>query len=181
MVKNKAKGGFHDVASFRAELGADANAYTDDMIRQILNESRQEAKRTGTNINEWQAYDYGNQVNELKSEINQLKSIKNNFDSELDNLRKFRNEIELEKARKSFNEMYLFKSPSSISDYLGKEKLKKEVKDELIQERKEKARERELAKLWANVDKPKRSPRSKSKKKKSKKSPKRKSKSVKKK
>jgi hypothetical protein len=58
-------------------------------------------------------------------------------------------ELDAEKYGKLFGTRFVWKSPSEIDDYLLKEKLKRQIKEELIDEKQRAKKERELAKLWS--------------------------------
>jgi hypothetical protein len=155
---NEAEGGFHDVASFRAELGV--TDMSDYEIQKIVDENRQQAQKSGTNIGEFLAYDLEKQeqkvkqqereMEKMREEMNKLKVNKSSYDDDdWRKMRNFKNDLDYTKN------LFYYTSPSILDDYLKKEKIKREVKEELINEKKQKERDRELAKLWANYDKPK--------------------------
>jgi hypothetical protein len=163
-LERKINGGFHDVASFRAELGDDVSSMSDYEIQKIVNENRKEAERSGTNLNEFLSHDIKQQETKLKqqeremesmrSEMNKLKLNKND---DWHNVRDLRDDLQY--GKNYSKNLFYYTSPSILDDYLKKERIKREVKEELINEKQQKERERELAKLWSNYDKPKRSPR----------------------
>ena len=60
---NNTQGGFHDVASFRAEMGLGQNDISDYEAQKIVDENRQQAMKSGTNIGEFLTYDLEQQKN----------------------------------------------------------------------------------------------------------------------
>ena len=193
MVKKRAKGGdadggFHDVQSFRDEMGADVAHMSDAEIRGIVGENMAERNKLAAPARA--AFDavpmareqYDHMANNLRARAEKEERERRRVENELANersrrqraessqydlsssQRRLRNELELERIRRLDNSW----RSSSLDDYLTKEKIKRDVKEELLEEKKRAKRQKELDKLW-NFDTPKkRSPskkRSKSRKK----------------
>jgi hypothetical protein len=57
-------------------------------------------------------------------------------------------ELEFEKTRRLLGDRFILRNPSSLDDYLAKERIKREVKDELLDEKRRHQREKELSNLW---------------------------------
>lgn len=187
-------GGFNDLASFREEMGADAAGIDDRQAMQIVAESLGEkAKLTPAQRAHLDKQDPETYHDSLQQDVAQaikdqarvdermFAEEKRRMQNDLERERRERNELqhaqrrladdlENEKMKRLYGDRFVWRSPGSLDDYLAKERLKREVKEELLDEKKRLAREKELANLWAT-------PRAKSPKKKKAKSPRKKSKS----
>jgi hypothetical protein len=181
------RGGFHDVASLRAELGADVAGLSDDEAREFVNANL--VQKASIPKEQRDKLDKLHPELHGYKEDNVVKEIANNWrekaDREEAERRRVQRELDAERYKPTTptSVNVLWRSPGSLStldDFLYKEKLKREVKDELTAEELRKQRQRELEKSWAADSKPKRSPRKRSKSPKAKgkkKSPRKKSKS----
>mgnify|MGYP001604450060 FL=1 len=208
-------GGFHDLASLRAELGnefagvsdADALKFIEENLAEKNKLSKDQRQHLDTDNKYELKYDeYNDTINadlmnnmkaridaesterrilatELANEKAKLANsqarlrddLANEKNSLLNSQAKLRDELTTEKMKRLYGDTFVWKSPSSIDDYLTKEKIKREVKEELLDDKRKAKHQKDLNKLWA---KPKRRPKSKSPKHKLKsKSPKPKSKS----
>lgn len=183
-------GGFTDLASFRAELGPDVAHISDDEARRIIDENlREKGKLTREQRAQLDdakdADDYDDTVYkdmaqnmrakaetaeaerrrlaaELAREKARLSSERNDL---LSSQSRLRSDLELEKLKRLYGDSYTWRSPGSLEDYLTKERLKREVKEELLDEKRRAKQQKDLAKLWTADTKPARakSPKSKAK------------------
>ena len=208
-------GGFHDLASLRAELGnefagvsdADALKFIEENLAEKNKLSKDQRQHLDTDNKYELKYDEYNDtinadlMNNMKARIDAESTERRKLATELANEKaklansqarlrdylaneknsllnsqaKLRDELTTEKMKRLYGDTFVWKSPSSIDDYLTKEKIKREVKEELLDDKRKAKHQKDLNKLWA---KPKRRPKSKSPKHKLKsKSPKPKSKS----
>lgn len=180
-------GGFNDLASFRAELGPDVAHISDDEARRIVDESlREKAKLTREqrahldDVKDPDDYDdttYRDMANNMREKATREESERRRLAAELARERakqstehssllssqaRLRDELELEKMKRLYGDRFVWKSPGSLDDYLTKERLKREVKEELLDEKRRAKQQKDLAKLWES-DKPARKPKAKSK------------------
>lgn len=140
------EGGFHDVASFRSEMGLGQGDISDYDAQKIVDENRQQAFKSGTNIGEFLTYDLEQQQNKVKQqeremekmreEMNKLKVDKSSYNDDWRKIRDLKDDLWFEKHYGKNN--FYYTSPSILDDYLKKERLKREVKEELITEKNKK-------------------------------------------
>mgnify|MGYP000567756691 CR=1 FL=1 len=172
-------GGFNDLASFRAELGADAAGISDADALKIIDENlREKAKLTydqRANLDEIPADEYKDTiehdlVKNLRSRADaeerekqrlaaELSSARAQSSSTANELSSVRSALEIEKLKRMYGDKYIYLSPSSINDFLVKERLKGEIRDELALERE---RERLRKSLYKPITKPRVKSKSKS-------------------
>ena len=170
-------GGFNDLASFRAELGPDVAHISDDEARRIVDENlREKSKLTREQRAQLDdakvpaAYDdavYRDMAANMREKANHEESERKKLAAELarekakqssetisllSSQAKLRDE--LEKIKRSHGDRFVWRSPGSLDDYLAKERLKREVKEELLDEKRRAKQQKDLAKLWKS-DKPK--------------------------
>lgn len=180
-------GGFNDLASFRAELGPDVAHISDDEARRIVDENlREKSKLTREQRAQLDdakvpaAYDdavYRDMAANMREKATRDESERRRLTAELARERakqsterssllssqaRLRDELELEKMKRLYGDRFVWKSPGSLDDYLTKERLKREVKEELLDEKRRAKQQKDLAKLWES-DKPARKTRAKSK------------------
>ena len=141
-MPRRKKGGFHDLDSFRAETGLGADDLSDVDALRVINEDIREQKRIADKEKQ--------QLLEEKRRIETASQTeKQRLENELINTRaskaSLERETELERTRRLLNP---FSSPSSISDYLAKERLKQEVKDEIARERARELRLKKEEREW---------------------------------
>jgi hypothetical protein len=150
-----AYGGFNDLASFRTELGIPPEDLDDVHALTIINGDMAEQKRIAEN----KARTAAEEKARLAAELDATKQARTNAEREL--------ELERNRRLSANNPRSIWESPGLMSDFLVKEKLKQEVRDDLWRENKlrmrELEREKELSKMWNNADKPLRPLRSRSK------------------
>lgn len=180
-------GGFNDLASFRAELGDDVAHISDADARNIIDENlREKSKLTkdqraqldevkhidtyedtvykdmATNMRE-KANREENERKRLAAELAKEKSKQlerhNDLNSIISSQSRLRDELELEKLKRLHGDRLAWKSPSSLDDYLIKEKLKREVKEELLDEKRRAKQQHDLNKLWSFKSPAKKSPK----------------------
>lgn len=175
-------GGFNDLASFRAELGPDVAHISDDEARRIIDENlREKSKLTREqraqldDAKDPAAYDdtvYRDMATNMREKANREESERKRLAAELarekakqssetssllSSQARLRDELELEKMKRLYGnnlDRFVWRSPGSLDDYLTKERLKREVKEELLDEKRRAKQQKELAKLWES-DKPK--------------------------
>lgn len=172
-------GGFNDLASFRAELGPDVAHISDDEARRIIDENlREKSKLTRDqraqldDVKDPAAYDdtvYRDMAANMREKANREESERKRLAAELARERfkqssetssllssqsRLRDELELEKMKRLYGDRFVWRSPGSLDDYLTKERLKREVKEELLDEKRRAKQQKDLAKLWKS-DKPK--------------------------
>jgi len=148
-------GGFHDVASYRAETGD--NTTPDNLITQMIQD---DANLRVSNSDK--------QKREAERERDRLRQqLTNQFDVNLDRDRlaqqntALRQEYEREKYKRRMYEdvldpYYATNKLDSTIRYLEKERIKKQVKDELAEELAEKRKLRNLTKnTWGETIRPK--------------------------
>jgi hypothetical protein len=160
----EAYGGFHDLASFRAEVGVDEKEVSDDEAYRIIAESLGEEKKwTDRGAPPRHPAERKEHVDphRFNQELNQIQNTRNALNNELNQLKNLRSELDAEKNRRLYGDKFIFRSPVTLDDYLAKERVKRELKEELLAEKKEKDRLKNLDRMWNNIDKPK--PRAKSK------------------
>lgn len=144
-------GGFHDLPTFRAESGLTEADISDVDALNVINEDIREQKR----IADLERGKAQQERDRIRAENESTKASKNDVERAL----------EAERATRRLTNGILtpFGSPSTLADYYAKERLKQEVKDDLMREQRLRRydieREKELAKIW----KPERKPRAKSK------------------
>lgn len=172
-------GGFNDLASFRAELGPDVAHISDDEARRIIDENlREKSKLTREqraqldDAKDPAAYDdtvYRDMATNMREKANREESERKRLAAELarekakqssetssllSSQARLRDELELEKMKRLYGDRFVWRSPGSLDDYLTKERLKREVKEELLDEKRRAKQQKDLAKLWES-DKPK--------------------------
>lgn len=150
---NAEYGGFHDLPTFRAESGlTDVDISDVDALR-VINEDMQEQKRI--------ADAERNKAQQERAAAQQERAA---AQQERDNARVSKLEtervLEAEKAKRRLvdNVLLPIGFNGTIADYYAKEKLKQEVKDDLLREQRlrryELEREKELEKMWKPARKP---------------------------
>ncbi len=169
-----AYGGFNDLASFRSELGNDVAGISDDDARKIIDESLRERAKLPVNKRiefaetkedltqdhiadnlraqkeaaERQKASVESEKQRLARELADARAAKNAVDSELSLTRaaksRLSDELEFEKTRRLLGDRFILRGNSSLDDYLAKERIKREVKDELLDEKRRHQREKEL-------------------------------------
>jgi len=179
-----AYGGFNDLKSFREELGADVAGISDADALRIIDENLQQKTRLSAPQREHldlldvehkgeykdtvfedmnknlraQAQAEARERRKLQAE---LASERQKHSSNDENMalkisqRKLLDELESEKMKRLFGDRFVWKSPGTLEDYLTKERLKRELKEELADEKRRAADAKKLAKLWASESKPK--------------------------
>ena len=154
-------GGFHDLKSFRAELGADVAGMSDAEAMQIIDENLQEkAKlsidaRADLDETDPAVYDdsvYRNMVENMRSKANAEERERKRLAQELaarnaekaaliTTQNKLRADLEMAKIKNANDARFVWKSPSTLEDFISKEKIKQELKDELRREKQQKERQ----------------------------------------
>ncbi len=205
-IYGDADGGFHNLETFRAELGADVAGVSDAEAMRMIDESlREKSKLTREqraihdDAADPLAYNdtvYKDMADNMRIKAEREEREKRRLAADLDAERanrsaaqnaqsRLRDELELEKMKRLYGDRFVWRSPGSLDDYLTKERLKREVKEELLDEKRKALQQQKLNKLWTGEtsraptrkSKPKARSKSKSPKQKSRsKSPKRKSK-----
>jgi hypothetical protein len=89
----------------------------------------------------------------VASETQRIAADKSRLSSELYVARmdksRLNDELNAEKSRRLFGDRVLYtRGPSALDDFLVKERIKRDVKDELLDEKRKAQRDKELAKLW---------------------------------
>lgn len=182
-----AEGGFHDLASFRSELGADVAGLSDVEAMRIVDENLVEKSKLPADVRaRFDAKEPAAHVDTVYKDMAENMRIKADREEQerrriaaelaaekashlldknslLGSQTRLRDELELEKMKRLYGDRYVWRSPSSFDDYLVKERLKREVKDELLEEKRKVKRQEELNKLWASDTEPKSRARSRSK------------------
>jgi hypothetical protein len=182
-------GGFHDLDSFRSEVGVSTSEVSDADARRIIDESlNQRVNLEPAHRNLLDALpgshadsDYkaiadnmrmraDSEERERKNLADELARERASKAAELDRERaskaaelareraskaavqsRLQDEIELEKMKRLYGDRIVWRSPGSLDDYLTKERLKREVKNELLDE---KQRELERKKILNALTKP---------------------------
>ncbi len=181
-------GGFHDLATFRAEMGADVAHLSDADARRMIDENlREKAKMTREqradfddvkDPDDYQDTVFKDMADNMRNRADELAQEKRRLAQELaqekanrnanrsmdmfertsllNTQSKLRDELELEKMRRLYGDRFVWKSPGSLDDYLTKERLKREVKEELLDEKRKAKQQRDINKIWTETDKPRR-------------------------
>lgn len=157
-------GGFNDVQSFRAETDLTPADISDAKILEVIAADAQEQAKAA-NREKQRLLDEKRQLEQKVREADQLKTNKALLESEL----------AAEKNKRMLYEnlaspyKFTIGNPNAYAEYLAKERLKKEVKDELEEEKKLKRALRSMKPRPRAKSKPRSRSRSKSKKPKNKK------------
>jgi hypothetical protein len=153
-----AYGGFHDLATFRAETGLTSAEVPDSDAWTAINGDLLEQKRIAER-------DRAQSLAKMNEEKNRLQEERNRLSSEISNAKSAKsnaeNQLEYERNRRnnSWGTVSIldpYRSSSSLSDYIAKEKIKQELKEEM-------QNEKVLKKLLNNKSGSARKPRAKSK------------------
>lgn len=159
-LMRRGRGGFTDLASFRAETGLSPADLSDQDAFNVINEDMREQKR----IADQDAMKAQAERDAARAEAQRLSQSKSQIEQEL---AKEKNKLP------SFTTFDLLKSPSSMNDYMTREylkgKIRNEIKDDILFEEAMRRRDRErdkevekiererrkdLSDIWKDVDKP---------------------------
>jgi hypothetical protein len=170
--KNKIKeGGFHNMATLEAELGEFAVNMTYEQKQQLLNESKNELNKLELkeqlDLNpelkfqqmeeeikrqeqraaneERQRRAAEEQRNRINSELQTTKSLKDIVDNELNTTRLVRNRLNDELYNEK-NKNYIIRNVP-LDDYFVKERIKREIKDEILENANRKRRDEAINRL----------------------------------
>lgn len=152
-------GGFHDLETFRNEtaLGPDDISDVDalNVIREDMQQQKQiaEKERNKAMSDRQRALQEKADADADRVRLQQERDMQR---AEADRLRVSKNaverELDSERWRRPTNVLLPFGHTSTLNDYYTKERLKQEVKDDLLREHKmkqyERERDKELAKIW---------------------------------
>ncbi len=187
-ANTESTGGFHDLASFRAELGNDVAGISDADAYKIIDENLKERAKlpnapsssssSSSASSSGMSTDrkgllfadenvYRDMANNMRARADKEEAERKRIAAELAAERsrrnldtssllsaqeKLRTDLELEKIKSNLNNnlrgRLLWKSPSSLDDYLVKENIKRELKEELLEEKRRAKKEKELEKMW---------------------------------
>lgn len=144
----------------RAQLddAKDPALYDDRVYRDMANNMREKANR--------EEAERRRLASELAHEKERQSAEKVRMSDEMKPLiasqARLRNELELEKMKRLYGDRFVWKSPGSMDDYLTKERLKREVKEELLEEKRKAKQQKDLAKLWEPERQPRRTTKARS-------------------
>lgn len=148
MPRKKRDGAYEtgNIEQFRQELGLTPEDISDTEVLKIMTGDLAEQKRLSDNEKR-RALEEKRQLDEEKR---RLLAEKSRFENELSSAKMqkqlLESELNYEKQRKPFAVIEPLRSNSSMADYWTREKMKQDIKDELLLEKKKEAEKRLISK-----------------------------------